>query len=245
MNFAQKIALVTGGAQGIGRAYTNALLNIGMKVCICDITEDPAKEFIENLPSEHKNNVIFQKCDVSSFTDFKNAFEKTISTFGRIDVLINNAGILDEHNFQRVVQVNLLGVIHGTMLAFEYMSINKGGHGGHVINTSSKTGLDPLYIAPVYCATKHAIVGYSRSLGHEYHFEKTGITVNALCPSLVDTHIYQTFPSKCVDAEEATRFGAPLKTLKPEDVANALLKLLADGKNGAILRVDQNGLTYA
>ncbi|GFR10123.1 15-hydroxyprostaglandin dehydrogenase, partial [Trichonephila clavata] len=104
--------------------------------------------------------------------------------------------------------------------------------------------LGPLYIAPVYSATKHAIVGYTRSLGHEFHFEKTGISVNAICPSLVDTDIYRTFPSKCVDADEATRFGAPLKTLKPEDVANALLKLLEDGKNGAILRIDTNGLNY-
>ncbi|GFR13663.1 15-hydroxyprostaglandin dehydrogenase, partial [Trichonephila clavata] len=165
MNFAGKIALVTGGAQGIGRAYTNALLNVGMRVCICDIQEDPAIEFIENLSAEHKNNIIFQKCDVSSFSDFKNAFDKVISTFGRIDVLINNAGILNEQNFQRTVEVNLIGVIHGTLLAFEYMDISKGGQGGHIINTASITGLGPLYIAPVYSATKHAIVGYTRSLG--------------------------------------------------------------------------------
>ncbi|PRD21457.1 UNVERIFIED_CONTAM: Xanthoxin dehydrogenase [Trichonephila clavipes] len=71
MAFEGKVALVTGGSQGIGRAYTNLLLKLGVKVCICDLLEDPAKEYIDNLPSEHKNKVIFQKLDVSSFTDFK------------------------------------------------------------------------------------------------------------------------------------------------------------------------------
>ncbi|GFW76284.1 15-hydroxyprostaglandin dehydrogenase [Trichonephila clavipes] len=71
MNFTGKVAIVTGGAQGIGKAYANALLNIGMKVCVCDILEEQAKTFIASLPTEQRNNIIFQKCDVSSFAEFK------------------------------------------------------------------------------------------------------------------------------------------------------------------------------
>ncbi|KAF8781906.1 15-hydroxyprostaglandin dehydrogenase [NAD(+)] like protein [Argiope bruennichi] len=244
MDFSGKVALITGGAQGIGRAYANALLNIGMKVCISDILEDTAKEYMDSLPENHKNNVIFQKCDVSSLADFKNAFDRVISEFGRIDMLINNAGVFNEQNYMKCIEVNFIAVVNGTRLAFEHMDINKGGHGGHVINTSSEAGLDPMPLAPVYVGTKHAVVGYTRSIGAEYHFKKTGIKVKAICPGPVDTGFFRVFPTKCVDVEEAKKLAAEMKPVKPEDVAGALIKLLEDDKNGAILRIDVDGLRY-
>ncbi|GFS84313.1 15-hydroxyprostaglandin dehydrogenase [Nephila pilipes] len=244
MAFEGKVALVTGGSQGIGRAYTNALLKIGMKVCISDLLEDPAKEFIDNLPPEHKSKVIFQQCDVSSFTDLKNVFDKVISTFGRIDMVVNNAGMFGEQYFEKVIEVNVLGVIYGTKLGFEYMDKSKGGHGGHIINTASEAGLDPMHIAPAYCASKHAVVGFSKSYGHEFYFKKTGVTVNAICPGPVDTGFYRVFPSKCIDVEEAMRLQAKMRPVMPEDVARALMKILEDGKNGTLLRIDADGLRY-
>ncbi|GFY77141.1 15-hydroxyprostaglandin dehydrogenase [Trichonephila inaurata madagascariensis] len=244
MNFTGKVAIVTGGAKGIGKAYTKALLNIGMKVCVCDILEEQAKRFFESLPTEQRNNIIFQKCDVTSFAEFKNAFDKVISTFGRIDVLVNNAGIISEKNFQKMIEVNVNGVVHGTQLAFEHMSIERGGHGGYIINTASEAGLEPTYVAPVYCATKHAIVGLTKSLGHEYHFKKTGIKVNAVCPGLVETDMCRTLPERTVDEEEAKKIIALMTTIKPEEVAKALLQLLQDDKNGAVIRIDSKGLRY-
>ncbi|GFS84311.1 15-hydroxyprostaglandin dehydrogenase [Nephila pilipes] len=245
MNFEGKVAIVTGGAQGIGKAYTNALLNIGMKVCVCDILEEQVREFIESLPAAQRNNIVFQKCDVSSFEEFKNAFDKVISTFGRIDMLVNNAGIINEKNFQKMIEVNFHGVVYGTHLAFEHMSIEKGGQGGYIVNTASEAGLDPSHLVPVYCATKHAVVGLTKSLGHEYHFKKTGIKVNAVCPGPIETDLYRTFPGKTIDAEEAKKFLSLRTTIKPEGVGKALLKLLEEEKNGALLRVDIDGLRYA
>ncbi|GBN94176.1 15-hydroxyprostaglandin dehydrogenase [NAD(+)] [Araneus ventricosus] len=140
MDFSGKVALITGGAQGIGRAYANALLDIGMKVCVSDILEDKVKEFKDSLPAIHKDNVIFHKCDVSSLTDFKRAFKRVISEFGRIDMLINNAGVFDEKNYMKCIEVNFIAVVNGTLLAFEHMDINKNGHGGYVINTASEAG---------------------------------------------------------------------------------------------------------
>ncbi|GFW76280.1 15-hydroxyprostaglandin dehydrogenase [Trichonephila clavipes] len=136
------------------------------------------------------------------------------------------------------------GVVYGTQLAFEHMSIEKGGHGGYIINTASEAGLEPSFLAPVYCATKHAVVGLTKSFGHEYHFKKTGIKVNAVCPGPIETDLCRTFPEKTLDAEEAKKFIASLTTIKPEEVAKALLQLLQDDKNGAFIRIDFKGLRY-
>ncbi|GFY62358.1 15-hydroxyprostaglandin dehydrogenase [Trichonephila inaurata madagascariensis] len=208
---------------------TILLQPVTTQVCIGDLLEDPAKECIDNLPSEHKNRVIFQKLDVSSFPDFKNAFDKVISTFGRIDMVINNAGMFSEQNFQKVIEVNILGVIYGTKLAFEYMDISKGGHGGHVINTASEA---------------ERIKIYSFHVQHEFHFKQTGVTVNAICPGPVDTGFFRAFPTKCIDVAEAKKLSAKMRPVTPEDVAKALMKLLEDGKNGAIIRIDIDGLRY-
>ncbi|GIY54342.1 15-hydroxyprostaglandin dehydrogenase [Caerostris darwini] len=234
----EKVALVTGGSQGIGRAYTEALLNLGMKVCICDIKEDAALELMQNLPADLKTNIVFQKCDVSSSTDLKNAFDYVISTFGRLDMLINNAGIYSEQNYQKMIEINFIAVVNATKIAFELMNVNNGGSGGHIINTASEAGLLPLILGPVYTGTKHAIVGFTKSLGTDYHFKKTGITVNAICPGPVDTYLFQTFAVKSPDQIEAEKLISSVTPVKPEEVGKALLKLLEDNKNGALLRVD-------
>ncbi|CAL1285777.1 unnamed protein product [Larinioides sclopetarius] len=245
MNFAGKAALITGGAQGIGRAYANALLDIGMKVCICDILEEKALEYIESLPETQKNNAIFQKCDVSSFADLKNAFQRVKSEFGRLDIVINNAGVICEKNYMKEIEINFIAVIQGTQLAFEYMDINKGGHGGYVINTSSEAGLAPCFLAPVYSATKTGVVGYTKSLGTDYHYQKTGIKVNAICPGSIDTALLRDFPSGSIDDEVSKEKMLLRKPIKPDEVGKALLKLLADDKNGSLLRIDSDGLRYA
>ncbi|CAL1285776.1 unnamed protein product [Larinioides sclopetarius] len=163
MNFAGKAALITGGAQGIGRAYANALLDIGMKVCICDILEEKALEYIENLPETKKRNTIFQKCDVSSFDDLKS--------------------------------------------------------------------LGPCFLAPVYSATKTGVVGYTKNLG--------------VSPGSIDTALFRDFPSGSIDDEVSKKLISLRKPIKPDEVGKALLKLLADDKNGSLLRIDSDGLRYA
>ncbi|GBL58464.1 hypothetical protein AVEN_158441-1, partial [Araneus ventricosus] len=80
---------------------------VTVAVCICDINEEAAKEFIETLPSSHRENVIFQQCDVTSFDHFKAGFDRVISTYGRIDLVVNNAGLVNEIDWRKVIDVNI------------------------------------------------------------------------------------------------------------------------------------------
>ncbi|XP_015905963.3 15-hydroxyprostaglandin dehydrogenase [NAD(+)] [Parasteatoda tepidariorum] len=244
MSMKGKVALVTGGARGIGRAYTTALLNNGVKVCICDVNEITASEFIGSLPDNLKKNAFFQKCDVTDHRNFKDAFDKTIEVFGKIDIVVNNAGVQDEHNWKKTIEVNLMAVIQGVKLAFQYMGVDNGGKGGSVVNTASVAGLVEVPISPVYCATKHAVVGLTKSYGAEYHLKKSGIKVNAICPGAVNTYLYQTFAPSCLDEEEGKKFAEAFPLVPFEDLGKGLIQILEDGKNGSLLVVDDKGPHY-
>ncbi|XP_071036590.1 15-hydroxyprostaglandin dehydrogenase [NAD(+)] [Parasteatoda tepidariorum] len=244
MDFEKKVAIVTGGAQGIGKSYCSLLLKMGMKVCICDIKETP-NELISDLQKIYKDDVIYQKCDVSSFSDFKNAFERTKQLFGRIDVVVNNAGIVNELEWKKMIEVNLIGVIHGIQLGFQYMSTENRNDGGFIINTISNTGVEPFPLAPVYSGTKHAVVGLTRSYGADYHFNKTGVKVCGIAPGPVDTDLTRNFHLRCLDEREGKELVASVTTVTPDDIAKGLLKLLKDDKNGIVLRVDSSGMYLA
>ncbi|CAL1284467.1 unnamed protein product [Larinioides sclopetarius] len=177
MDFSGKVAFVTGGSQGIGRALVSSLLTTGMKVCICDIDEEATKAFIETLPASQRENVIFQLCDVTSFDNFK--------------------------------------------------------------------GLLPRSVYPVYSATKHAVVGLTKSYGSDYHLERTGVRVNALCPAATKSILQQNISRNSLDEGESIRLHREVKFLEPEDVAKAMMELLQDGKNGALLKVEPTGTSYA
>ncbi|GFT16209.1 15-hydroxyprostaglandin dehydrogenase [Trichonephila clavipes] len=82
----------------------------------------------------------------------------------------------------------------------------------HIIRPA--LGLDPFYVSPVYCASKHAVVGFSKSYGHEFHFKQTGVTVNAICPGPVDTGFFRVFPTKCIDVAEAKKLAAKMRPVK-------------------------------
>ncbi|GBN15157.1 15-hydroxyprostaglandin dehydrogenase [NAD(+)] [Araneus ventricosus] len=132
------VAIVTGGAQGIGAAVCIELLKNGYRVCVADIEDLKAEEFVrEQEKSFGKGNVIAIHCDVSKESDYSKLFEETLKYFKRVDVLINNAGVLLEHDPRKSLEVNLLGPLFGCHAALKYMGKSKGGNGGVVINTAS------------------------------------------------------------------------------------------------------------
>ncbi|XP_070612710.1 15-hydroxyprostaglandin dehydrogenase [NAD(+)] isoform X3 [Erythrolamprus reginae] len=138
MHLKDKVALVTGAAQGIGKAFVEALLEKGCKVALVDLNADAGKVSKDTFDNRYDpQRTIFIPCDVSNEEKLKEAFKKTIQHFGNLDILVNNAGVNDEMNWENTVQINLISVIRGTYIGLEYMKIENGGSGGAIINTAS------------------------------------------------------------------------------------------------------------
>ncbi|XP_069797087.1 15-hydroxyprostaglandin dehydrogenase [NAD(+)]-like isoform X2 [Narcine bancroftii] len=138
MALSGKVALVTGAAQGIGRAFAEALLQDGCKVVLLDFNKNAGESCKNALDMEYQSaDSLFIACDVASEEQLKCAFKKAVEHFGSLDILCNNAGINNENKWEQTISVNLISVIRGTYLALEYMSKQNGGKGGIIVNVAS------------------------------------------------------------------------------------------------------------
>lgn len=228
--FKDKVALVTGGSFGIGRATAIAFANKGAKVAIVDWIEDDETLSIIN---EAGGDAIFIKCDVSKEDDVRNMVETVWKTFGRLDYAFNNAGVEGEQaitadctveNWDRTININLRGV--WLCMKYEIPLLLKQ-HKGSIVNNSSVAGLVGFQGLPAYVASKHAIVGLTKTTALEY--AKEGIRVNAVCPGVIKTPMIDRFTGKektvekqFVDMEPIGRMGLP------EEVAEAVCFLCSD-----------------
>lgn len=244
-----KVAVVTGAAQGLGKGFVEILLQNGAQVALLDVNEKSGKDLEENLNEAYgADRAHFYTADVSSEQQFKDAFQEVVTKFGRVDIFCNNAGIVNEKNWEKAVSVNLNGVVRGTYLALEHMKKENGGQGGVIVNVASLAGLGPLPSAPIYTATKHGVVGFCRALSMASQLASYGVRINVLCPTFARTSLIDTFHS-----EELTGQFFNLKAVSEslmekfppvevEDVAKAFLLLVKDESlNGAVLAVQNNG----
>nr|XP_019941018.1 PREDICTED: 15-hydroxyprostaglandin dehydrogenase [NAD(+)]-like [Paralichthys olivaceus] len=136
-----KNAVVTGAVMGIGKAITEILLQNGAKVALLDVNETAGKSLMKTLSEQYApEKILFLNCNVESEKDIKAALQKAAETFGGIEIMCNNAGILDEATWEKMVSINLMGVIRGTYQALDHMNKLKGGRGGVIINISSLAG---------------------------------------------------------------------------------------------------------
>ncbi|XP_015904080.1 15-hydroxyprostaglandin dehydrogenase [NAD(+)] [Parasteatoda tepidariorum] len=228
------VAVVTGGAQGLGASITKALLNKAYRVVVADINEEKGKEFVRQLTSTFgTSKILFHLCDVTKQDDYKAVFDFTLKEFKRIDVLVNNAGILNEHHPQRMLNINVLGVLNGIQTAFHYMGKSNGGKGGFVVNTASIAGFITHPAFPVYCASKHAVIGLTRSYANPFYFNKEGVMFFALCPSYVKTDMVDQIGANTTIKGYKNKEDRVL--LNSDDVAQGVIKLLDDKINGSTL----------
>ncbi|BDQ03910.1 3-oxoacyl-ACP reductase FabG [Ignavibacterium sp.] len=236
-----KIAIITGGAQGIGKAAVKRFAEEGAVVIIWDVNEEKASATINELKNI-SSRIEFKKVDVTKLESVSEAAKKIIDKYNKIDILINNAGITRDASFlkmtseqwQQVIDVNLTGVFNCTKAVAPFMVEKLYGK---IVNTSSVVGLYGNFGQTNYVATKSGIIGMTKVWARE--LGRKGINVNAVAPGFIATEMVSTVPEKVLDMlKERTPLG---KLGDPEDIANAYLFLSSDEAkfiNGAVLSVD-------
>jgi len=246
-----KVALITGGASGIGRATALLFAQEGVAVAIADINVEQGKTAVAEIESAG-GMAIFIACDVTSASNCRAAVEKTVDTFGGLHILFNNAGIIrradvistTEEEWDRVMAVNVKSIFLMSKYAIPYM-IKAGG--GSIINTSSGWGLRGGSNAVSYCASKGAVVNLTRAMAIDHG--KDNIRVNSVCPGDTDTPLLHDEarqlgqPEKEFMTEAANR---PLRRYaQPIEIAQAVLYLASDNAGyvtGSALVIDGGGL---
>ncbi|XP_024122098.1 15-hydroxyprostaglandin dehydrogenase [NAD(+)] [Oryzias melastigma] len=245
MSLSGKVAVVTGAAKGIGKATAEIFLQNGAKVILLDVDELAGKSLKNDLDQQFgEDRSLFMKCSVESNEDIKAALQSTIDTFGSINILCNNAGILKEDDWEKTVSINLGGVIRMTYAALEHMNKLSGGQGGVVVNTSSLAGIEPLSSCPAYSATKHGVVAFTRAMAAASSSSEYGIRFNVICPVRVQTDFFSSV------SQNFGRFSHLLgglqksaeRALDPSEVAECILDLVTDEmKNGETVLLGQSG----
>ncbi|MER1958852.1 MAG: SDR family oxidoreductase [Solibacillus sp.] len=225
MQMIRKVAVVTGGASGIGRAICSELVQQNVFVIISDINEKAGKNFEVELNKE-TINARYAYLDVTEYYSVERLLTDLYQEFGRIDYLFNNAGMamygelydMTMENWKEIMDVNLWGVINGTQVGYNLMK--KQGF-GHIVNTASAAGLGPSPVSSAYATTKHAVVGLTTSL--HYEAEEFGIKVSTLCPTFVDTPIFEEAKAININKTVITQQLKKQKTMSPEKLAKIAL----------------------
>jgi 3-oxoacyl-[acyl-carrier protein] reductase len=240
-----KVAIITGGAQGIGWAAVQKFIAEGARVVIWDVNEDKGQKALAELKQQNLS-VDFQKVDVTDFASTGQAAAALIEQYKRIDILINNAGItrdatllkMTSEQWEEVIDVNLKGVFNCTKAVAPYMVEQQAGR---IINTSSVVGIYGNFGQTNYVASKSGIIGMTRVWAKE--LGRKGITVNAVAPGFIATEMMGTIPEKII---QMVKDRTPLGRLgTPEDIASAYLFLASEEAgfiNGTVLSVD-GGIT--
>jgi NAD(P)-dependent dehydrogenase (short-subunit alcohol dehydrogenase family) len=228
----QKVAIITGGSSGIGRATAIALAKQGVKVAIAARRAKEGEETVR-LVKEAGSDGIFVKTDVANENDVKSLVEMTVKQYNRLDYAFNNAGIeetvtplVDQTSevFDQIMNVNVKGV--WLSMKYEIPEMIRTGGGGAIVNMSSVAGVMGFPQMPVYIASKHAVLGLTKSAALEY--SKSGIRINAIAPGVIETEMFER-------VAEDKQLGESLKSITPigrigdpEEIANAVVWLLSD-----------------
>ncbi|GLH15437.1 Alcohol dehydrogenase [Gryllus bimaculatus] len=168
-------------------------------VAICDVSSVTGLAAAAKFQKEFgAKRCFFVQADAREDAKMEAAFIATKKHFNRLDIFINSAGIVNDEDWNLCVDVNMKGIIRGTLLAWKHMGKQEGGDGGTVVNIASILGLTHLSSIPVYTATKHAVVGWGRACGAPYHVERTGVRVLTMCPGVTETNLIAPGQPKCL-----------------------------------------------
>lgn len=243
---ADKVIIVTGGSTGIGRAAALRCAAEGAKVVVADVNTVAAPATVEEI-TRAGGSARFIKTDVAVGSEVRALVEGTVQAYGRLDGAFNNAGIegtftnilkMSEADFDRTIAVNLRGV--WLCLKYQLEQIVSQGSGGSIVSTASVAGLVGTRGASAYVASKHGVVGLTRSIALE--FARKRIRVNAVCPGVIRTAMVQRLIDESGVTEESLVGQEPMARLgEPREIADAVAWLLSDEASfvtGVALPVD-------
>ena len=240
MRLKGKVSIITGAGRGIGQATALKFAREGALVVVCDLDQDSVDETVDAVRSAGGEAVGFLM-DVTSAASIRAMVEGVVQRYGRIDVLVNNAGIVEdaqlikmtEEQFDRVLEVNLKGTYNCTKAVAEIMVEQKSGV---ILNASSIVGVYGNFGQTNYAASKFAVIGMVKTWARE--LGRKGVRANAVCPGFVETTILSTIPERVL---QALKERVPLGRLaRPEEIANTYAFLASDEAsyiNGAVIEV--------
>ena len=240
MRLTGKVSIITGAGQGIGRATALKFAKEGAKVAVCDINLDAVGQTVELVQSAGGEAIGF-RVDVTDKDSITAMVDGVMAKWGRVDTLVNNAGIvqdaqfkkMSEDQFDRVIDVNLKGVYNCTKAVVDIMLAQNSGC---ILNASSIVGIYGNFGQTNYAATKFGVIGMVKTWARE--LGRKGIRANAICPGFVETPILATMPEKVVRMmEDRVPMG---RLAKPEEIANTYAWLASDEAsyiNGAVIEV--------
>ncbi|GAA0253629.1 SDR family NAD(P)-dependent oxidoreductase [Haladaptatus pallidirubidus] len=222
------VAVITGGASGIGRASAKRLAAEGATVVVTDIDEKGGEETVAAIETDG-GSADFHSLDVRDYEQFGTLLEATVDRYGGLNVVFNNAGIGEDASFSdttpehrdEMIDVNMKGVWNGCHAAYPLLAADGGGS---IINTSSMAGWMPAPIS-TYAMTKAAVLHFTRSIAHE--LGRDGVRVNAICPGTIDTAMTQQWYSKEELSAMASR-SALSRLGEPDEIASVVAFLASD-----------------
>ncbi|KAB7731767.1 glucose 1-dehydrogenase [Rudanella paleaurantiibacter] len=249
-SFTNQIALVTGAGSGIGRATALAFAQAGARVVVSDINDEGGRDTVEQI-TQAGGEVVYIRCDVAQPEQVQALVDQTVARYGRLDIGINNAGIggrfaklLDQTpaDFDQMMAVNVGSVFYGMQAQIRQMLTQP--EGGRIVNVASIAGVRGMPMGAPYSASKHAVVGLTKTAALEYARQK--IRVNAICPVYTHSAMVQSLIDIAPGMEDRMRRVIPMGRFgEPTDIAQAILWLCADENafcTGQALQMD-GGMT--
>jgi NAD(P)-dependent dehydrogenase (short-subunit alcohol dehydrogenase family) len=235
MNLSNKVVIITGAAGVIGQATTSLFAKEGAKLVLVDLFKKDLEQVVQKLELK-EGDYLIAEADVTKEEDVEKYIQKTVDTFGRVDVLFNNAGIEGEvsdikdttvRNMSNVLNVNVIGVFLGLKHALRIMIDQKSGS---IINTASDAGVSSAAGLGAYVASKHAVIGLTKTAALEC--ADKGVRINAICPSSINSRLMRSLEEGTDNPEKAReeyRGKIPMKRYgEPEEVAQVVLFLASD-----------------